>query len=77
MNTTKSYSREKLAEFERRREVESAQIINDAHRAKRALDWLQSKECLSSPGCFWDGSIPLVDYLLARCDEERWKAEVS
>ena len=75
MRVTTGYSRERLAEIERRRQEEAAQIINDAHKAKRALDWLESTGCVSSPGCFWSGEGSLTDYLLARCDEERWKQE--
>lgn len=65
-------------ELRRREAAEAAQMIADAHKAKRVLDWLESHGCVSTPGFFWDGSCSLADAAMWRMSEaERLEMEAG
>ena len=73
--STSSWNREYLQKIERIREEEAARNIQEALNAKRAMEWLASHGCVSTPGFFWDGTGDLVEQVKARQDLERWEKD--
>lgn len=56
-------------EERRQHELAEARLIEEAKRAKRAMDFLAATGWVCSAGFFWDGTGSLVDAVLWRADE--------
>lgn len=54
-------------------EVQSLQMIAEAHKAKRALDILASHGLISTPRMFWDGTGDLATYIINKDEEMKVK----